>query len=191
VQSLISSAGMEWQTLSRWLTQSDTRESIARFAAVYDATLTHGGTIFFAGNGGSAADAQHIAAEYVIRFMRNRRGLSALALTVDTSVLTACGNDFGYDLVFARQLEALSRPDDLLVVHSTSGNSPNLIQAVDAAAALGVSVRALLGGTGGRLGELLGDRALIVPSQVTARIQEMHVCIEHLIVEWVERHVGV
>src|SRR5262249_62161400 len=95
-------------------------------------TVARGGILFFCGNGGSAADAQHIATEYVVRYARNRGAYPAVALTTDTSVLTAAGNDFGFDEVFARQVEALARPTDLLVIHSTSGNSPNLLRAADA-----------------------------------------------------------
>ena len=98
-------------------------------------TVTAGGTLFFCGNGGSAADAQHLATEYVVRYMRNRRAYPAIALTTDTSLLTAAGNDLGFDHIFARQVEALARPGDLLIIHSTSGNSPNVLRAAEAARA--------------------------------------------------------
>src|SRR5690606_38064056 len=114
--------------------------------------LAGGGTIFFAGNGGSAADAQHIATGYVVRYSADqRRPLRAIALTTDSSALTAAGNDFGFQEIFARQLEALARPGDLLMVHSTSGNSTNLVEAVERARTLGVTTAALLGGDGGAL----------------------------------------
>src|SRR5215217_7712730 len=100
-----------------------------RALALVQDTVTRGGTLFFCGNGGSAADAQHMATEYVVRYMRNRRAYPAIALTTDTSLLTAAGNDIGFDLVFARQVEALARPGDLLIIHSTSGNSPNVLRA--------------------------------------------------------------
>src|SRR5690606_407439 len=103
-------------------------------------TLESGGTLFFCGNGGSAADAQHMATEYVVRYMRNRRALPVIALTTDTSLLTAAGNDLGFDHIFARQVEALVKRGDLLVLHSTSGNSPNLLEAARAARAKGVRV---------------------------------------------------
>ena len=106
---------------------------LARFAARFVATLKGGGTLFFAGNGGSAADAQHIATEYVVRYTKDRRALAAIALTTDTSLLTAAGNDIGFDNVFARQVEALCRKGDLLVLHSTSGKSENLLRAAKAA----------------------------------------------------------
>ena len=115
-------------------------DTVARLAGVYAAALRRGGTIFFAGNGGSAADAQHVAAEYVIRFTHDRRALPAIALTTDTSVLTAGANDLGFDEIFARQTEALVRSGDLLVIHSTSGGSKNMIRAVEVAKAKGATV---------------------------------------------------
>ncbi|HEX2780263.1 MAG TPA: SIS domain-containing protein, partial [Gemmatimonadaceae bacterium] len=114
-------------------------------------TVEGGGTLFFCGNGGSAADAQHMATEYVVRYARNRKAYPAVALTTDTSLLTATGNDFGFDFVFSRQVEALCRPGDLLVIHSTSGNSPNVLEAARAARAKGVRVLALSARDGGAL----------------------------------------
>src|SRR6201995_114666 len=114
-------------------------------------TVNAGGTLFFCGNGGSAADAQHMATEYVVRYMRNRRAYPAIALTTDTSLLPAPGNDIGFDLVFARQIEALVRADDLLIIHSTSGNSPNVLRAAEAAHAKGVKVLAFSARDGGEL----------------------------------------
>ncbi len=151
----------------------------------YEAALRGGGTLFFAGNGGSAADAQHIAAEYVDRFQTNRPALRAVALTTDTSLLTAAANDMGFDEIFSRQVEALARPGDVLVLHSTSGESPNVVRAAQAAKARGVTVVAFLGKGGGALREL-ADLALVVPSDETARIQELHLALEHLICEIVE-----
>jgi D-sedoheptulose 7-phosphate isomerase len=159
--------------------------AVADLAARYEAVLRGGGTLFFAGNGGSAADAQHIAAEYVVRYQTTRPGLSAVALTTDTSILTACANDLGFDEVFARQVESLARPGDLLVLHSTSGESPNVIRAAQSARARGVPVVALLGKAGGQL-KGLADVALVVPSDQTARIQELHLAIEHIICDIVE-----
>lgn len=143
------------------------------------ACLRYGNRIFLCGNGGSAADAQHIAAEMVCRFETNRRALPAIALTTDTSALTAIGNDFGYERVFARQVEALARPGDLLIGISTSGNSPNVVAAVEQAKTSGVVTLGLLGGSGGRLAEL-ADHALVVPARETARIQECHILIGHI-----------
>ena len=161
--------------------------AIGAIAERYEVALRAGGTLFFAGNGGSAADAQHLATEYVVRYQTSRPALRALALTTDTSLLTACANDMGFDEVFARQLDALARPGDVLSLHSTSGESPNVIRAAQAARARGVTVIALLGKSGGHLAEL-ADVALVVPSDDTARIQELHLAIEHLICEMVEEH---
>ncbi|NOT08171.1 MAG: SIS domain-containing protein [Gemmatimonadales bacterium] len=157
----------------------------AAMAERYIDTLRRGGTLFFAGNGGSAADAQHLATEYVVRFRASRRPFAAVALTTDTSLLTAAGNDLGFEQVFARQVEALCRPGDLLILHSTSGVSPNLVAAAAAARAKAVSVVAFLGKDGGALRDLV-DQALVVPSSDTSRIQELHLALEHLIVEAVE-----
>jgi D-sedoheptulose 7-phosphate isomerase len=157
----------------------------AAIVARYESALRAGGTLFFAGNGGSAADAQHLAAEYVVRFQSNRPALRAIALTTDSSLLTACANDLGFDEVFARQVEALARPGDVLVLHSTSGESPNVVRAAQSAKARGVTVVAFLGKGGGALREL-ADLALVVPSEDTARIQELHLALEHLICETVE-----
>ena len=157
----------------------------AAIADRYAAALRAGGTLFFAGNGGSAADAQHIATEYVVRFRANRPPLRAVALTTDTSLLTACANDMGFDAVFARQVEAHGRPGDVLVLHSTSGDSPNVVRAAQSARARGVTVIAFLGRDGGRLKDL-ADVALVVASEQTARIQELHLALEHAICELVE-----
>ena len=159
--------------------------TIAAIADAYVAALRAGGTLFFAGNGGSAADAQHLATEYVVRYQSSRPALRAVALTTDSSLLTACANDMGFDEVFARQLEALARPGDVLSLHSTSGESPNVIRAAQAAKARGVTVVSLLGKSGGQL-KSLADVALIVRSDDTARIQEIHLAVEHLICELVE-----
>ena len=160
-------------------------DDIARLAGRYVETLQGGGTLFFAGNGGSAADAQHLATEYVVRYSHNRRPLPAIALTTDTSLLTACGNDLGFDEIFARQIEALARPGDLVVLHSTSGESPNVLRAAQAARAKGVGVVALLGRDGGAARELVED-CLVIPTDETSRIQELHLAIEHVICEIVE-----
>ena len=160
-------------------------ETIIAIAALYEKTLRGGGTLFFAGNGGSAADAQHVATEYVVRYESKRPSLRAVALTTDTSLLTAAANDMGFDEVFARQVEALARPGDLLVLHSTSGESPNVVRAAQAARAQAVEVVAFLGKSGGQLREL-ADIALVIPSDDTAHIQELHLAIEHIICAWVE-----
>jgi D-sedoheptulose 7-phosphate isomerase len=149
-------------------------------------TVRGGGTLFFCGNGGSAADAQHIATEYVVRYMRDRRPYPAVALTTDTSLLTAAANDMGFESVFARQVDALARAGDLLVIHSTSGNSPNVLAAAKAARAKGVRVLAFSARDGGALREL-ADHTIVIPTPRTDRAQELHLCIEHLICELVER----
>ena len=161
---------------------------VARVASRYAAVLRGGGTLYFCGNGGSAADAQHLATEYVVRYSAARRPLAAVALTTDTSLLTAAGNDLGFDQVFARQVEALCRPGDLLVLHSTSGQSANLLAAARAARKRGVATVAFLGRGGGALaGEV--DESVIVPDDATSRIQVLHLVLEHVVVELVEAEV--
>lgn len=150
-----------------------------------ESSINSGGTLFLAGNGGSAADAQHIAAEFTGRFVKERKSLPAIALTTDTSALTAIGNDYGFDRIFSRQLEGLGRNGDLLIVISTSGNSVNLIEACNQAAKMGIKTIGLLGKTGGKLKDIV-DKAIIVPSDVTARIQEMHILIGHIICEYID-----
>ena len=159
---------------------------ITRAAAMVQSTVRGGGTLFFCGNGGSAADAQHLATEYVVRYMRERRPYPAIALTTDTSLLTAVGNDLGFEHVFARQVQALARPGDLLVVHSTSGNSPSVIRAAEAAREKGVPVLSFTAGDGGRL-RAISDHSVVVPTNRTDRAQELHLCIEHLICDLVEQ----
>jgi D-sedoheptulose 7-phosphate isomerase len=149
--------------------------------------LLQGQRIYLCGNGGSAADAQHIAAELIGRFVNDRRALPAIALTTDTSALTAIGNDYGYDEVFSRQVEGLCREGDVLIAISTSGNSDNVLKAVDTAHRAGASVIGLSGKSGGAL-DAKADVSLVVPSDVTARIQEMHIVIGHLICALVEAH---
>ena len=149
-------------------------------------TVAAGGTIFFCGNGGSAADAQHMATEYVVRYSRSRRPLPAIALTTDTSLLTAGANDLGFDEIFARQIEALARAGDVLVLHSTSGESPNVVRAAQTAKVKGVTVVAFLGKSGGALKDL-ADHSLVVPSDETSHIQELHLALEHIICGMVER----
>jgi len=141
--------------------------------------LSKGGMVLTAGNGGSAADAQHIAAELTGRYVKNRVALPAIALTVDTSALTAISNDYGFERVFARQLAAFAGPNDLFIAISTSGNSGNIIQALHTARELGCKTLGLSGRDGGKMNELC-DLNIIVPDDVTARIQEMHILIGHI-----------
>lgn len=143
-------------------------------------------TLFFCGNGGSAADAQHLATEYVVRFRTDRRPLRAIALTTDTSLLTAAANDLGFEQIFARQITALGRAGDILFLHSTSGDSPNLVAAARAARAAGVTSIALLARGGGALrGEV--DVSLVLPTDVGAHAQECQLAIGHAICDIVER----
>ncbi|CAG1769604.1 partial D-sedoheptulose 7-phosphate isomerase, partial [uncultured bacterium] len=160
-------------------------DAVAGAARMVHEVLASGGTLFFCGNGGSAADAQHIATEYVVRYMRTRRAMAAIALTTDSSLLTAAGNDLGFDQVFSRQVEALVRAGDLLVVHSTSGNSPNVLRAAEAAKGRGARVLALTARDGGAL-RALADLAIVVPTDRTDRAQEIHLMIQHVICELVE-----
>ena len=150
-------------------------------------TILRGGKILLAGNGGSAADAQHIAAEFVGRFVKNRKSYPAIALTTDTSALTAIANDYGFERVFARQIEGLGFENDVFIAISTSGNSPNIVHAVEIARAKGLKIIVFSGRDGGLL-RGLSDVNLIIPSEVTARIQEMHILIGHIICEYVDEH---
>ena len=147
--------------------------------------LEKGRKILICGNGGSAADSQHMAAEFVGRFVKERQSLPALALTVDTSLLTAVGNDYGFDCVFSRQVEGLGQEGDVLIAISTSGNSANVVRAIKTAKEKGIYVIGMTGENGGILVKE-SDLCLAVPSQVTARIQEMHIMIIHMICEIAE-----
>jgi D-sedoheptulose 7-phosphate isomerase len=158
---------------------------LAQIAAEMTRTILSGNKILWCGNGGSAADAQHLAAELVGRFKRERRGLPSIALTTDTSILTAVGNDYGFDQIFSRQVEALCRKEDLLVGISTSGNSPNVCAALTAARDLGAFTVAFTGQDGGKAAEI-ADLSLRVPSRDTARIQEAHTLCGHILCDFVE-----
>jgi len=163
-------------------TASTLRDQVTRIEAIGRLLVTclHAGNkVLLCGNGGSAADAQHIAPELVCRFESARRGLPAIALTTDSSGLTAIGNDFGFERVFARQVEALGRPGDMLVAISTSGNSPNVLAAVEAARGLDVTCIGLLGGSGGVIRDRV-QHSLVIASNVTARIQECHILVGHI-----------
>lgn len=160
--------------------------AVTRYADLAWSTLESGGRLYFAGNGGSAADAQHCAAEYVVRYGRDRRALPAVALGSDIALLTAASNDLGFETAFAREVEALGVEGDLLVLHSTSGRSPNLLAAARASRALGMTVVGLLGRDGGPLKALV-DHAIVVEHNDTGRIQLVHMAIEHWVVGEVER----
>ena len=156
-------------------------ESVARGVVAMIECLRAGGKIMACGNGGSAADAQHFAAELIGRFERERRELGAIALTTDTSILTAVGNDYSYDEVFAKQVRGLGKGGDILLGISTSGNSKNVVRAIETAKQMGIKVIALTGNGGGKIGTILDaeDIHLCVPSTRTARIQETHLVLLH------------
>lgn len=160
-------------------------DAAARYAELARETLLGGGKLMYAGNGGSAAAAEHIATEYVVRLQRERRALPAIALTASTATLTAAANDFGYEKVFARLVEAHGRAGDLLVLHSTSGNSPNLLEAAHVASEMGVTTVALLDRHGGQLAPLV-DLAIRVPAEGSASVQELQLAIEHAVADLVD-----
>ena len=164
---------------------SDLIPQISIVAEELKACIKRGGKILLMGNGGSAADSQHIAAEIVGRFKKERRGLAAIALTTDTSIITSVGNDFGYDYIFARQIEALCRPEDVVIGITTSGNSKNIVAAIEEANKLGAITIGLTGGTGGKLTALCKHN-LIMPSSETARVQEAHIFIGHSLCDLLE-----
>lgn len=151
--------------------------------------IRNGGKLLLFGNGGSAADAQHLAAEFVGRFVRKRQALPAIALTTDSSILTAVGNDYGFEQIFARQVEALGRPGDVAVAISTSGVSPNVIEGVKRARSQEIQTIGFAGKDGGALAKLV-DFAITVPAENTARIQECHIAIGHIICELVENELS-
>ena len=158
---------------------------ISKAAEIIIEAYKQGRKLLLCGNGGSAADAQHIAAELVGRFKKERRGLPAIALTTDTSIMTAVANDYWYDLLFARQVEALGDKGDVLVAISTSGNSVNVIRAVEAANFKGLRTIGFLGGEGGKLKDLV-ELPLVVPAQDSDRIQEVHILIGHIICDLID-----
>lgn len=149
-------------------------------------SLKNGGKLLVCGNGGSAADAQHLVAEFVCRLVANRPAMSAIALTTDTSILTAVSNDFSFDNIFSRQVEALGNKGDILLAITTSGNSPNCLKAVQQAKQQGLTTLALTGNDGGQIKDL-ADLSLVIPSTVTAHIQEVHLALEHIFCLLTER----
>ena len=149
--------------------------------------LRNGRKLMIAGNGGSAADAQHLAAEFVSRLTIDRPALHAVALTTDTSILTALANDYGYDRVFMRQIEAIGQPGDIFLGISTSGNSPNILCALQQCRNMRIRALGLTGGAGGKMTDLC-DALLVVPSRITQNIQEAHLMLEHILCGLVERH---
>lgn len=181
-QHFIESADLKYKTAQVL------SEPIAQAVQAIVASLTGGGKVLACGNGGSAADAQHFSAEFVGRFERERPELAAIALTTDTSILTAVGNDYSFNEVFSRQVRALGQPGDVLVAISTSGNSANVIAAIEAAHAREMVVVGLSGRTGGKMGKLLRetDVHICVPHERTARIQEVHILALHCICDAVD-----
>jgi D-sedoheptulose 7-phosphate isomerase len=166
-------------------TLSSQGDAVGAAASLIEARLRAGGKLLICGNGGSAADSQHIAAEFVNRFRMDRRPLAAVALSTDTSILTACGNDYGFDLVFEKQVQALGRSGDILWAISTSGNSPNVIRALDAARSMGMATIGFSGSSGGRMKGRC-DILIRVASSDTPRIQEIQIFLAHMICELVE-----
>jgi D-sedoheptulose 7-phosphate isomerase len=152
-------------------------------------SITKGGKIIFCGNGGSAADSQHLASEFTGRFIKDREPIASLALTTDSSALTCISNDYSYEQVFARQLKAIGKEGDVFVGISTSGNSNNIIEAIKVAKDMGIKTISLLGNDGGAMKDL-GDLSIIIPSDVTARIQEMHILVGHTLCGGVEQELG-
>ena len=162
---------------------------VQKIAKLASDSLSRGGTIFWCGNGGSAADSQHLAADLVCRFISDRIPLKSVALTTDSSILTAISNDYSFDKIFARQLKALGKEGDILIAISTSGNSRNIKEAVLTANNIGVETIGILGRDGGSSVDLFSQK-LIIPSNSTARIQEVHILIGHLIIDLIEKNLN-
>ena len=185
MQKIIQARFEEHLEVANAVMQSDILVQIERVASVIKIALANGKKVLFCGNGGSAADSQHLAAEFVGRFQKERQGLPAIALTVDTSILTAVSNDYGFNKVFVRQVEALGNEGDVLVGISTSGTSPNVLAAVELAKAKGMYCVGMTAANGAKLAELC-DECIAVPAKVTARAQEMHILIGHILCELVD-----
>jgi D-sedoheptulose 7-phosphate isomerase len=170
-------------------TQAAIGSSFVLACDLIETSIRRGGKLLTFGNGGSAADAQHIASELVIRYKEHRLPIAAIALTTDTSTLTACGNDFGFDALFARQVHALGRAGDVAIGISTSGQSPNVIEGLLQARRNGMRTIGMTGDAGGKMTELC-DAVISVPSRITARIQEMHILIGHMLCKALEKRLG-
>ncbi len=160
-------------------------DKIIKIVNVIDGALRKGGKIIIFGNGGSAADSQHIAAELIGRFQKERKSIPAIALTTDTSILTALSNDYGFDIIFSRQIEGLGSKKDIALGLSTSGNSSNVLKAMKAARKIGMKTISLTGGVGGSIAKA-SDFSIVVPSKITARVQEVHICLAHILCELIE-----
>jgi D-sedoheptulose 7-phosphate isomerase len=173
-------------TMQAVLADESIADTLATIGELTAQAMRSGHKLLVAGNGGSAADAQHLVAEFVVRLTVNRPALRAIALTTDTSILTASGNDFGFDTIFARQIEALGQPGDVFLGISTSGNSPNIVKALQLARSKHITTIGFTGGTGGQMLTLC-DHTIVIPSNVTMNIQESHLALEHIFCMIVER----
>lgn len=185
-KTIKSELSLHLETVEKVITELT--DDIEKIASVLVSTIKRGNKIILFGNGGSAADAQHIAAELSGRYKKERRGLPALALTTDTSALTAIANDYGFNYMFSRQVEALASKDDTVIGISTSGNSKNVVFGLNEAKKLGCATIALSGNDGGEM-KNIADMNLIVPSENTARIQEMHILVGHIWCQIIEDNI--
>ena len=174
-------------TMQATLADLHIADTIATISERTADAMQAGRKLLVAGNGGSAADAQHLVAEFVVRLSDNRPALRAIALTTDSSILTACGNDFGFDQIFSRQIESLGQPGDVFLGISTSGNSPNILRALEQARKMEITTIGFSGNGGGKMRELC-DHNVIIPSSVTMNIQECHLSLEHIFCMLVECH---
>lgn len=183
--SIVLEKFLEHKELVETLIETNYLEKVEQVGNLIIETLEQGKKLLICGNGGSAADAQHFAAELVGRFVTERRALPAIALTTDTSIITSIGNDYSYDVIFSRQVEALGNEGDILIGISTSGNSGNVLKAVNAAKAKGMKTVGLLGKNGGKLVDIC-DESLVVACNTTARVQEIHELTYHIICEMID-----
>ena len=174
-------------TLQATLADLNIADTISTIAELTANAMQTGRKLLVAGNGGSAADAQHLVAEFVVRLVDNRPALRAIALTTDSSILTACGNDFGFDQIFSRQIESLGQPGDVFLGISTSGNSPNILRALEQAREMDITTIGFTGNGGGKMRDLC-DYNIVIPSATTMNIQECHLALEHIFCMLVECH---
>lgn len=186
LQIIESTIAASIATKQQLLAETPRLDALATVASHVSKSLKSGGKVMLCGNGGSAADSQHIAAELIGRFEKERASMAALALTTDTSALTAIGNDYGYDQVFSRQVEGIGQPGDVLIGISTSGNSANVVKAMEAAAHKNITTVALVGDKPGGAMQAIADYVLAAPSTNTARIQECHILMMHILCQLVE-----
>jgi D-sedoheptulose 7-phosphate isomerase len=186
-ESAITKAFEDHESLLDFTKEKCTADILKLSELIIDA-LSNGHKVLWAGNGGSAADCQHLAAELVGRFVRERKGLSSIALTTDSSILTAIGNDYGYESVFSRQVEAIANSGDVVIGITTSGNSHNILNAMQVAQKKGCITVGMTGKTGGKMAEMGLNVCIKVPSKITARIQEMHILIGHIVCDIVEEY---